>query len=362
MMTLVRELGSDGDSAARTPSAMTAKGKIARMAARVAVAGPWRRLVEKMVFVVGHRFPTNPSVLKWCRHFASALIASEGERFERVAVFESGGRMHCGADGLASPFAAIFYFVGTIAAQGGEDERFITKLLPRIVVRGDVFVDIGANVGFYSCFVAPLCGQSGSVHAFEANPYLIPHLRRSAELNRVDTEIVVNAVAVGNTTNATLTLFDPEWIGSSSVFRQAWLNNSSAVTVPVTTIDEYRRAKKLDRVDVVKLDIEGGELDALRGMQETFASCPPRFIICELAREVVSTDDPFVAAQSTSYPLQIVEFLEARGYEPHYISEHDGRLAGRVQHSALESMTQKAITVGFVRPSLRREKPELFAE
>jgi FkbM family methyltransferase len=291
------------------------------------------------------------------------LIEHEGERFERVAVFESGGKMHWGGEGFAAPLTAIFYFVGTIAAQGGEDERFITKLLPRALRDGDVFFDIGANVGFYSCFAGPLCGKAGAIHAFEANPYLIPHLRRSAELNAQSSNIVVNDVAVGKEGNQTLQLFDPEWIGSSSLFKQAWLNTSSSVSVPVTTIDDYRRSKNINRLDVVKLDIEGGELDALRGMEETFNTCPPGLIICELASQVTSSNDSKqsdASGSSTSYPLQIIDFLAAKGYEPRYISERNGCLAGPVERAVVAQMTQKAMNVAFVRPSLKTAKPHLF--
>lgn len=284
----------------------------------------------------------------------------EGSRFERVATFESGGKMPWNGDGLAAPLCAIFYFVGTIAAQGGEDERFITKLLPRALTAGDVFFDIGANVGFYSCFAGPLCGKSGAIHAFEANPYLIPHLRRAAELNAATSNLIVNPVAVGKETNQTLELFDPEWIGSSSLFKQAWLNTSSKVSVPVTTIDEYRRSHAIDRIDVVKIDIEGGEMDALRGMQETFDVCPPDLIICELASLVVSSDDERGHRAPNAHALQIMDFLTSRGYEPRSISETDGVLAGRVERVEVEQMTQKAINIAFARPRLKQIKPHLF--
>jgi FkbM family methyltransferase len=353
------------EGSATNTAPTTARGRVLRTAAQLAVSGPWRGMTERLMFAIGHRFPTNAAVLSLCRHFGLALMKREGAGFDRVAVFESGGKMHWGGEGLAAPLCAIFYFVGTIAAQGGEDERFITKLLPRALKDGDVFFDIGANVGFYSCFAGPLCGKSGAIHAFEANPYLIPHLRRSAELNRRSANIVINDVALGKEANQTLQLFDPEWIGSSSLFKQTWLNTSSSVTVPVTTVDEYRRANKITRLDVVKLDIEGGELDALRGMQETFDVCPPPLIICELASLVASSNESKESSEPGSpsiYPLQIIDFLAQKGYEARYISESDGCLAGRVERTAVERMTQKAINVAFVRPSLKNAKPHLFCQ
>src|SRR5205085_8345556 len=68
---------------------------------------------------------------------------------------------------------------------------------------------------FYSVYVGPLCGRSGAVHAFEANPRLIPHLSRSIALNQVHSNIRLNAVAVGNQSGASLPLYDPDRIGCS---------------------------------------------------------------------------------------------------------------------------------------------------
>jgi FkbM family methyltransferase len=364
-MTASRESKQVQDKPVRATVPMTRAARAVRFAAQVAVAGPWRGVAERTMFTIGHRFPTNTLVLKLCRHFGLVLMEREGSHFERVAVFESGGKMDCNSEGRAAPLCATYYFVGTIAAQGGEDERFITKLLTRALGDGDVFFDIGANVGFYSCFAAPLCGKSGAVHAFEANPYLIPHLRRSAELNKPAANIVINDVAVGKEANQTLQLFDPEWIGSSSLFKQAWLNTSSSVSVPVTTIDEYRRARKIERLDVVKIDIEGGELDAMRGMQQTFEVCAPKLIICELASLVTSSNEPVESRETKSpnaYPLKVMDFLTSKGYEPRHISERDGILSGRVQRAEIEQMTQHVINVAFVHPDLKTTKPSLFRQ
>src|SRR5262249_46509897 len=150
--------------------------------------------------------------------------------------FDSGGKMRCAGTGRLASICALYYFVGTITNQD-EDERPLVRLVSRAVKEGDTFFDIGANVGFYTSYVAPLCGRSGAVHAFEANPLLIQHLQKSAELNRDKANIVINAVAVGSDSNKTLQLCDPERIGGSSLYKLQWLNAASSVTVSLTTID-----------------------------------------------------------------------------------------------------------------------------
>jgi len=330
----------------------TFKGRLMRLAASVAVVGPWRDTIERLACKVGHRYPASRLIVSFCRHLGGRLIQREGERFERVAIFASGGKMRCGGEGRDAPLGALHYFLGTITNQD-EDERAVVALLSLAIRHGDVFFDIGANYGFYSFFVGPLCGTSGVVHAFEANPLLIAHLRGSSELNESHSRIVVNAVAVGSESGKVLRLYDPERIGGSSLYPLDWLNAESSVLVPVTTIDEYRRANSIKRIDVMKIDIEGAELDAFRGMEETFQVCPPALIICELI--LVSVE------RSDVDPIKIVDFLEAKGYEARYIRDADGRIGGLVRREDLKRLAQNLINVAFVLSDLKGIRPELFA-
>lgn len=341
---------------------MTFKGGVMRFLAQIAAAGPWRPAVERLTCSIGHRFPTSRTVLSFCRHFGAVLIEREGAQFERVVTFSSGGQMPCAGNGRLASICAMYYFVGTITNQD-EDERPVVRLIARAVNSGDTFFDIGANVGFYSSFVGPLCGKSGAVHSFEANPLLIQHLRRSADLNKGKANIIVNEVAVGSDSNKTLQLYDPERIGGSSLYKLQWLNAASSVTVPLTTIDEYRRANNIKRLDVVKIDIEGAELDAFRGMEQTFAECPPWLILCELALLIPSDAELQPGANVSSHgghPRDIINLLCSKGYEARYIREHDGRLGAIVESDALERLSQNLINVAFVRSEASRTRPDLF--
>jgi len=340
----------------------TFKGGVMRLLAQTAAAGPWRPAIERLTCTIGFRFPTSRTVLSFCRHFGAVLIEKEGTAFERVATFSSGGKMPCsGNDKLASN-CTMYYFTGTITNQD-EDERPVVRLISKAVAKGDTFFDIGANVGFYSSFVGPLCGKSGAVHSFEANPLLIQHLRRSAELNKATSNIIINATAIGSETNKTLELYDPERIGGSSLYKLQWLNAASSVTVPLTTIDEYRRVNGIKRIDVVKIDIEGAELDAFRGMEQTFAECPPWLILCELALLLPPDADLHSGANVGTHgghPRDIINLLCSKGYEARYLREHDGRLGSVVTSEELERLSQNLINVAFVRPEARRTRPDLF--
>lgn len=144
-------------------------------------------------------------------------------------------------------------------------------------------------------------------------------------------------------------LYDPERIGGSSLYRLDWLDSRKSVTVPVTTIDAYRRAAGVKRIDVIKIDIEGAELDAFLGMEETFAECPPWLIVCELIVGDIRGGDP----------CEVMALLKRWGYEARYIRKSDGRLGEIVEDRALRQGGQSVINVAFLRPEVRAARCDL---
>jgi FkbM family methyltransferase len=229
-----------------------------------------------------------------------------------------------------------------------------------------VFFDLGANFGFYSSYVLPLCGRSGAVHSFEANLCLIPHLRRLGEVNGKYGNIHLNGVAVGKESGRSLPLYGSDRIGCSSLYPHEWLNRDTAIAVPVVTIDEYVRKEGITRIDVVKIDIEGAELDALEGMAETLRVSPPKLIVCELTL-MPEYNSPLrryteaLRASSAADPRQVADFLKERGYELWRIAD-DGRLR---RWEALDMTTDtalKLVNVAFVRPELKELRSELFVD
>jgi len=343
---------------------MTIKGSVVHFLSGLAAAGPWCSACEKALVSFGHRYPMSRTVLSFCRHFGTKLVERGGSSFSRLAVFDTGGVMLCGGEKKVAEHALMYYFLGTITGQH-EDERSVAQCLRRLVREGDVFFDLGANFGFYSLYVAPLCGKSGAIHAFEANPYLIKHLSCSAELNSGCGNILVNARAVGKESGKDLPLYDPEWFGCSSLYAHEWLNQGSKVMVPLVTIDEYVRQNRIERIDVMKIDIEGAELDAFQGMEETFRVCPPKAIICELTL-LPDENDPLRQsagvlrrASSAADPRKLSGFLEQKGYELWGIAD-DGRLRTWEAGKLTADEPLKLANAAFVLPGLQSSRPEMF--
>jgi len=332
---------------------MTIKGQVVSLVCRLAMGSPFRSRAESLLLSAGHRFPTNRTVQSFARHFGTSMMRREGELFERVVMFESGGKMRCGPDRQTGLLTLQHYFLGTITGQM-EDERPIVRFLHRAVRPGDVFFDVGSNLGFYSIYVGPLCGKDGEVHAFEANPSLIDPLRKSIALNSDRSNIRLNPVAVGNESNKFLPLYDPERVGNSSFHAHGWLNKSSFVTVPVISIDDYVDANGMSRVDGMKIDIEGAELEAFEGMRRTFDRSPPKFIVCELMPDSVSS-----RAETAARPTEIMGLLAGKGYAACKVSDHGKLLLPPLTGADVERATH-VVNLVFAHADLRRDRAELF--
>jgi FkbM family methyltransferase len=142
-----------------------------------------------------------------------------------------------------------------------------------LVGPGGVVIDGGANIGAFSLVAASVVGPGGEVHAIEAAPATAALLRRSVAANP-GYAIQVHELALADAEGELeLTTFEA---GSGS----ASLAASSAgdvVRVRATTLDVLTAG--LDRVDLVKLDVEGAELRALRGAERLLAEGRPVLLI-----------------------------------------------------------------------------------
>ena len=149
---------------------------------------------------------------------------------------------------------------------------------------GDIFFDIGANIGLFSLALANK-NKTIKVHAFEPIPLNAKIFEASLELNYIES-VKVNQMCVGQK------LGDIEFsIAKDSAYSSiALTQNQSAVKiikVPITTLDYYFDANSLQRIDIIKMDVEGAEKLVLDGAENIFSnhSIRPRLVLMELYDE-----------------------------------------------------------------------------
>ncbi|MEA2372963.1 MAG: hypothetical protein QOH12_3357 [Solirubrobacteraceae bacterium] len=151
---------------------------------------------------------------------------------------------------------------------------------------GDVFYDLGANVGFFSLIASRLVGPEGHVFAVEPSPTTAYALRSNVERNALVNVTVIEA-AVGREDGTAR--FDP----TSEVSQDARLiedSRAGGIEVRVVSIDALVRGGARPP-NVVKIDVEGAEEDVIIGMHKTLATYAPR-VVCEIHRTFHSTEHP----------------------------------------------------------------------
>jgi FkbM family methyltransferase len=162
----------------------------------------------------------------------------------------------------------------------GTSEPVIQELLGSLLAPGAVFFDIGANVGFFSVIAARMVGPTGTVVAFEPLPANVVGLRANAARNGMD-QVRVIAAAVGDraATVALQVTSDPTHARLREVRERD--DAIDELEVPMVTVDELVDAGVIPPPTVIKLDVEGAEVAALRGMTGTLRRHRPT-VVCEL--------------------------------------------------------------------------------
>ena len=144
------------------------------------------------------------------------------------------------------------------------------RVVSRLVRPADICVDVGANVGFYTCLFARLVGPAGRVVAYEPVPANAAALRENLALNRYD-RVTVRESAVGSA-RSPVGLELPRVPGHKpdAATSGSWRagGTSASITVPQVRLDDELRGL---RVRLVKIDVEGMEPAVLEGLQQTLA-------------------------------------------------------------------------------------------
>jgi FkbM family methyltransferase len=143
--------------------------------------------------------------------------------------------------------------------------------------RGSTFVDVGANLGYFSAIGADLVGSAGRVIAVEPAPPFVTRLARLQQMNP-SYDIQLMPVAAGDEVGTReLFLNRGDNVGAHSFARDAVPEPSDPVVVDVVRLDEYLTGD----VDLIKIDVEGFEVQVLRGLTDCLDAIGRPPIICE---------------------------------------------------------------------------------
>jgi len=161
----------------------------------------------------------------------------------------------------------------------GTYEPEVQALYASLLKPGMVVYDVGAHVGFLAMLAAKLVGPRGRVICFEPLPSNIAAIHHNAELNRY-ANVTVLEVALGNEegTAEFAISADPGW-GRLSAAGPGPAETTGSVNVPVDRLDHVVGAREVPLPNIIKIDIEGGEISMLVGSQKTICEAQPTLLI-----------------------------------------------------------------------------------
>jgi len=186
------------------------------------------------------------------------------------------------------------------------------RVLSKLLVPGTTFVDVGAHIGLLTLAGARAVGASGKVLAIEPVPLCFELLRRSLTINGLAERVEGKCQAVG-AHHAHCKFFVRDVLGHSSLTRGEFAAGDE-IEVSVTSLDELVRPGQ--RVDLIKIDVEGAELEVLEGMTRIIAENPELSIIAEFGPSHLKAAD--VA------PEKWLSAFLSRGFDPFVIDELSG--------------------------------------
>jgi FkbM family methyltransferase len=157
----------------------------------------------------------------------------------------------------------FLYFYGTF-------EAGTLHTIRKCLRQNDVFIDIGANIGLMSLLASRLIGEKGKVFAFEPESETFAILERNIEMNRI-TNVRTFRIALGSasTTEIIYSNLDRSR-GSASLIKTQ--GNSEGVPIQVETLDKFITTNQVADIRMMKIDVEGWELEVLRGARQLLSS------------------------------------------------------------------------------------------
>ena len=160
----------------------------------------------------------------------------------------------------------------SIYAKRKYEHHILTEMYAYIKI-GNVALDIGANIGHHSIFMAKIVGGGGEIYAFEPIPKIYNQLEKSVTKNNLN-NVIINKYALGEIDKEVEININNNNVGGSSIVNRNASDTTTNVKIQVKTLDSLN----LQKVDFIKLDVEGYEWNVIAGGADTISKYKPTII------------------------------------------------------------------------------------
>lgn len=304
------------------------------------MATSWRVPVRHMAAQALRRAPMPYGKRCLANILGHALFDQSGPHHE---ISEVASRFRMCLD-LRDIFQRQIYFTGAY-------DRHLTRLFTSLVEPGDVVVDGGANIGYYSLLSASCVGPRGAVHAFEPAPHAFEVLQDNVRLNQFSC-VRSSPLALWREASD-LTLEIPtdgtSGLGVDWAATVAVLGRGRLIKVQACALDAYAKTHHIEIIKLVKLDVEGSELAVLEGMTRLLTEQRVDYLVSEV--------NTFLLDALGIGPGSVLTRMHAHGYRCYAVGRR-GHL-----HEVEGSDPAEPVPFGdylFVRPGISFSKRRLM--
>jgi FkbM family methyltransferase len=208
----------------------------------------------------------------------------------------------------------------------GTYEPELQATLVEFLRPGQVIYDVGANIGYVTLMFAHHTGATGQVFAFEALPVNVERIRKNLALNAIKNVGVISGAVLDKAGD--VTFYVHESVGMGKAAGSAGRHEAqykAEITVPGLSLDEFVYQQGNPAPDVVKMDIEGGEVLALPGMKRLLNEHHPLMLLElhgpeseKVAWETLTSAGYSLRQMSAGYP--VIETPEKLGWKAYVIA------------------------------------------
>jgi len=171
-------------------------------------------------------------------------------------------------------------------------ETTLTHLFEKHVKTGDIVYDIGANTGYFTLLSSVLVGNGGKVYAFEPAKKVFKLLKKHIKINRYKNVDIFNKAISDKNGVGFFDTGDGIWTGK--------ISTKGEYEVEIVKLDDFVLKNNISLPNIIKIDVEGEELNVLKGAKNLLTECSPLI---------------FLSAHSQQLYDSCCEFLKSLGYE-----------------------------------------------
>jgi len=195
-------------------------------------------------------------------------FASKKENFETVKAYRN---LKMELDPREYIQAMIYLF--------GNFEPATIKYLENTIKKDDIVIDIGANVGYHTLIFSYLAGYNGKVYAFEPEPINYKTLKKNIEINNLNNIEAVNKAVSDKKAELDFYVSNSFNKGTHSLVYNPVQHSKVPIKIECLPLSEFIEHNNINRIDFIKIDVEGAEYEVIKGMENAIKRFKPILLV-----------------------------------------------------------------------------------